>query len=84
LKKTLPPPPKPSPPEWFKAGYRQKEKCERCGKKLLFPEAGKVYYVNGDKHDNHFFNLRTICLVCAVELTHITNGWKPGGLSPDF
>jgi hypothetical protein len=74
----------PKPPAWVRSGYKKKEKCERCGKLIKFEEAAVVYHIDGNIKNADKFNLKTICLVCEVELNHSNTGWKPGRLAPDI
>lgn len=72
------------PEGWVRAGYKKKNKCEKCGRKLNHPDAGVIHHVNGNTNDNHFFNLRTICLVCEVDVKYGFVGINPDDLTPDF
>lgn len=76
---------KPTPPLWYKQGYRKKEKCEKCGFKAKYPEAQLgVFYLDGDLRNNTWTNLRTICLNCQQEIYKSRLPWRPADLVPDF
>jgi len=75
---------KTSPPGWIKSGYKKKEKCERCGFKFKYTEQSRVYSLDGNVDNADWFNLKTICLLCQVEVQHSTLPWKANKLSPDF
>lgn len=72
------------PEGWVRAGYKKKSKCERCGIPLYDPGVCEVHYVNGDITDNHFFNLRTICIICDYYIKHNIKKFNPDDLTPDF
>ena len=75
---------KPKPPFWMKSGYKKKDKCERCGFKAKVTEQLNVVYVDGNDHNNDWFNLRTVCLNCQAEVMHSGLSWKPSALTPDL
>jgi hypothetical protein len=75
---------KPEAPNWYKSGYRKKEKCDRCGFKFKFLGQANVYYTDGNKNNINWSNLKTICLNCQVEVENITTSWIPGKIIPDF
>jgi hypothetical protein len=75
---------KPMPEGWVRAGYKKKEKCEKCGHRFLHPNGSRIHYVNGDITDNHFFNLKTICLQCECYINNGVTKLKPDDLTPDF
>lgn len=72
----------PEIPGWLKSGYKKHDRCDRCSFKFKNPEQSRVYYVDGNLHNNHWSNLKTICLNCQPELTKTT--WRLGDLQPDF
>jgi hypothetical protein len=76
---------KPSIPEWFRAGYRKKQKCDKCGflSKLVDRQIS-VHYLDGDLKNNSRHNLVSICLNCKVEIADSNIRWKPAPLTPDF
>jgi len=71
-------------PNWFRAGYRKTERCDKCGFKFKFPDQSNVYYVDGNEDNTNWLNLKTICLNCQQEIKHATVKWRPGGILPDF
>ena len=72
-------------PAWYKAGYRKKPQCEKCGFKFKFPvEQSSVYYVDGNLRNSNHFNLKTVCLNCQQELAQSRLPWRPSPLVPDF
>ena len=76
---------KQNPPVWFRAGYRKKDVCEKCGFKAKFKEDQlRVFYVDGNLRNNDFYNLKTICLNCQQEIYKMKINWKPSPVVPDF
>lgn len=72
-------------PAWFKAGYRKKNVCEKCGYKAKYPDKQMtVYHVDGNLKNANPLNLKSICLNCRVELAHSRLPWKDAPLTPDF
>lgn len=69
-------------PGWVRAGYKKTEKCSRCQFKFKLPTQSKVFYIDGDTKNNHWSNLRTICLNCEREIQ--STRWRPSEISPDF
>jgi hypothetical protein len=76
---------KPQPPQWYKSGYRKKERCDRCGFKAELPaEQLMVFHVDGNLRNNDFSNLKTVCLNCRPAVYKSRLPWKPAGIVPDF
>lgn len=76
---------KPQPPAWAKSGYKKKEKCEKCSFKARYPENQlKVFYLDGNLHNNSWSNLKTICLNCQQEVQTLKMSWVPSDITPDF
>ena len=75
---------KPIRPAWAVAGYKKKEKCERCGFKAKTQKQLFVFYVDGDKRNHNGINLKTICANCAIEIEVKNTGWIPADLVPDL
>lgn len=76
---------KPVAPDWFKAGYRKKHVCEKCGYKAKYPEKQmSVFHVDGNLKNTSSLNLKTVCLNCRVELAHSKLPWKESPITPDF
>ena len=69
-------------PGWVKAGYRKPDKCDRCSFKFKLISQAKVYYMDGNTTNNHWANLKTICLNCQIEIAKTS--WRPSELQPDF
>lgn len=74
---------KPEVPNWFRSGYRKKDKCDRCSFKFKFNEQSNVYYIDGNTDNTNWNNLKTICLNCQQEISKLSN-WRPGDITPDF
>ena len=70
-------------PAWYKAGYRIKGECEKCGFKGK-PEQFNVFHIDGKLQNTHFANLKTICANCQRLLQRQGVKWKQGDLVPDF
>ena len=71
-------------PNWFRSGYRKKERCDRCGFKFKFPDQSNVFYVDGNIENINWANLKTICLNCQQEIKRANVKWCPGEIVPDF
>ena len=76
---------KPVAPEWFRAGYRKKQKCDKCGflAKLIDKQIS-VHHLDGNLKNTNQHNLVSICLNCKVEVANLTFRWRPAPLTPDF
>lgn len=76
---------KPASPGWYRAGYRKKDVCEKCGFKAKYPsEQLRVYVVDGNLKNLDWNNLRTVCLLCQVDIQNSKLPWKPSEIVPDF
>lgn len=76
---------RPKPPAWVRAGYKKKDRCERCGFKAHYPvKQLRVFYVDGNLKNNDWANLKTVCLNCQVEVMESQLPWQPSDLVPDF
>jgi hypothetical protein len=76
---------KPVPPSWVKAGYKKKNKCDRCGFVALnIKTQMRVYYVDGNLKNNDWQNLKTICLNCQAALQENKTTWRPADLVADY
>lgn len=75
---------KPPVPAWFKAGYKKKPHCEKCGFKAAHKEQLFVYHIDGDLRNAAFSNLKTICANCQIEIAKVGLGWAQGDLVPDY
>lgn len=69
-------------PRWYRAGYKKKNYCEKCGFKSLHKEQTSVYHIDGNLNNNLPTNLKTICRNCEVDVDKL--GWRQGDLVPDF
>lgn len=73
---------KPEAPNWFRVGYRKKEKCDKCGFKFKFLSQSNVFYADGNTNNVNWANLKTVCLNCQIELSKTS--WRAGPIIPDF
>lgn len=69
---------------WFKAGYRKKPFCEKCGFKAKILKQIIVYHIDGDLKNIAPNNLKSVCLNCHMELQSKGTEWKQGHLVPDI
>ena len=58
------------PAGWVRSGYKKKDSCFRCRRKLNYPESSIVWHIDGNADNCDWLNLRTVCLVCAIDLQH--------------
>ena len=64
-------------PAWYKAGYRKKLVCDKCGFRTKYPDKQMaVFYLDGNLKNNNEFNLKSVCLNCRVELNQTGSTWK--------
>lgn len=76
---------KPVVPAWFRAGYRKKAACEKCGYRAKYPDKQlTVYHIDGNLKNTNLVNLKTVCLNCRVEVAQSRLPWKESPLTPDF
>jgi hypothetical protein len=71
-------------PRWFRAGYRIKNACDKCGFKSHHHEIFKVFHVDGDLNNCRHGNLKTVCANCATVLSKEQVSWRQGDLVADF
>lgn len=71
-------------PRWFRAGYRLKSQCDKCGFKSPHKEVFKVFHVDGDLNNCRPSNLKTVCANCAHILGKEDITWKQGDLVADY
>lgn len=71
-------------PRWFRAGYRMKSQCDKCGFKSLHKDPFRVFHVDGDLNNCRPANLKTVCLNCASVLAKDGILWKQGDLVADY
>lgn len=76
---------KPAVPAWFRAGYRKKPTCEKCGYRAKYPDKQlTVYHVDGNLKNTNLINLKTVCLNCRVEVSQSRLPWRESPITPDF
>lgn len=74
-----------SVPAWYKAGYRKKPVCDKCGFRSKYPEQQmSVFHLDGNLKNVGEFNLKTVCLNCRVELHQSNSLWRESPIIPDF
>jgi hypothetical protein len=71
-------------PKWQQAGYKKKDKCDRCGYTSKYTEQFDVYYIDGEPSNTKLANLKTVCSNCQRILHIFKLPWKRGDLTPDF
>ena len=71
-------------PKWHNAGYRMKEKCDKCGYKSDSSEQFNVFHIDGHMNNCNFKNLKTVCANCQRTLHKEVFKCKQGNLVPDF
>jgi hypothetical protein len=72
-------------PAWYKAGFRKKPVCDKCGFRAKYPDRQmSVFYLDGNLKNNNEFNLKTVCLNCRVELQQSGSAWRESPITPDF
>jgi len=71
-------------PRWFRAGYRVKLQCEKCGFKSPHKEVFRVFHIDGNLDNCRHNNLKTVCANCAQILSKEQISWRQGDLIADF
>jgi hypothetical protein len=71
-------------PKWYKSGYRQKNKCDKCGFASKYFQQFNVFHIDGDLDNCRITNLKTVCANCQRILHGLNLPWRQGDLSPDF
>lgn len=71
-------------PRWFRAGYKIKNICDKCGFKSPHKEVFTVFHVDGNLDNCRFNNLKTVCSNCARVLHKEGVRWRQGDLVPDL
>ena len=71
-------------PRWYRAGYRIKDACDKCGFKSSHKEVFRVYHVDANLDNCSLRNLKTVCANCRTVLSKEGVGWKQGDLIADF
>ena len=71
-------------PKWYRAGYRKKSQCDKCGFKSQHKEVYAVYHVDENLNNCRPSNLKTVCANCQRVLAKEGVKWKQGDLTADF
>jgi len=71
-------------PRWFRANYKMKSQCDKCGFRSKHPEVFRVFHVDGDLNNCRHSNLKTVCCNCAQVLAKDGITWRQGDLVADF
>ena len=71
-------------PKWYKAGYRLKDRCDKCNYTSRYPSQFNVFHVDGDLDNCKYSNLKTVCANCQRILQNLNLPWRQGDLTPDF
>jgi hypothetical protein len=71
-------------PRWYRAGYRKKAQCDKCGFRSPHPEVFSVFHVDEDLNNCRPSNLKTICANCQRVLAKEGIKWRQGDLVADF
>lgn len=74
---------RPPTPRWQSAGYRKKDRCDRCGFKAKYASQLIVCHIDGRLHNSELSNLRTVCLNCVEEIKRLPNPWSVSDLQAD-
>jgi hypothetical protein len=69
---------------WYRAGYRMKKVCDKCGFKSPHTEVFAVFHIDGDLNNCKHTNLKTVCANCQRVLHKDGIKWKQGDLVPDL
>lgn len=56
-----------------KSGYKKKTQCDRCGFRSKTNKQIEIYYLDKNKHNVSFANLRSFCINCIIELENNPN-----------
>ncbi len=76
---------RPIPPSWVRAGYKKKQKCDRCGFIASnIKTQMRVYYIDGNLKNSNWANLKTVCLNCQAAVQEAKLSWKPADLVADY
>ena len=71
-------------PRWYRAGYRIKKQCDKCGFKSPHKEVFRVFHIDENLDNCRHSNLKTVCANCQRVLHKEGFTWKQGDLTPDF
>jgi len=71
-------------PRWFRAGYRMKQQCDKCGFRSTHSEVFRVFHVDGNLDNCRHSNLKTVCANCVSVLSKDGIMWRQGDLIADY
>lgn len=71
-------------PRWYRAGYRKKHFCEKCGFQSPHKEVFRVFHIDGDLNNCRHGNLKTVCCNCVQILSLEGITWRQGDLVADY
>jgi hypothetical protein len=71
-------------PRWYRAGYKIKSQCEKCGHRSPHREVFRVFHVDGNLNNCRPTNLKTICANCQRVLHKEGVKWRQGDLLADY
>ena len=71
-------------PRWFRAGYRIKNQCDKCGFRCVHKEVFRVFHTDGNLDNCRHNNLKTVCSNCAQILGKEGITWRQGDLVADY
>ena len=69
---------------WYRAGYKMKNTCDKCGFKSPYSEVFNVFHVDGDLNNCRHTNLKNVCSNCQRLLHREGVKWRQGDLVPDL
>ena len=75
---------KPAAPQWYRMGYRKKDRCEKCNFKSKSSKQMFVFHVDGNLSSIDSFNLKTICSNCKIEIYTSRLAWVVSSQIGDF
>ena len=71
-------------PRWYRAGYRIKKQCDKCGFKSKHKEVFRVFHIDGNLNNCRITNLKCVCANCITVLSKEGITWKQGDLVADY
>jgi len=71
-------------PRWRRAGYKKKNRCDRCGYSSKHLEQFDVFHVDGNLNNCRYDNLKSVCANCQRLLHTLRLPWRQGDLTPDL
>ena len=69
---------------WYRAGYKIKLQCEKCGHRSPHSEVFRVFHADGNLDNCRPTNLKTVCCNCAQILGKEGITWRQGDLVADY